>query len=86
MAVRVEFDEKLRQWASGAEGVDVKTTTVHGALIEVAKAYPSFRMFNCDGELRSILRFRKNGQPVAVSEPLTEGDTVQLSASDGSAP
>ncbi len=61
MIIPIEFDERLSHMAGGASGLDVSATSVHRALIQVAKAYPTFRMFNCDGELRSILRIARNG-------------------------
>ena len=79
MTIPIEFDERLSQIAGGATGLEVNATSVHGALIQVAKAYPAFRMFNCDGELRSILRLHRNGEPAQVADPLAEGDTLRLS-------
>ena len=78
MTIPVEFDERLSQIAGGAAGLDVSATSVHGALIQVAKAYPAFRMFNCDGELRSILRVSRNGQPAQVADHLGDGDRLRL--------
>ena len=77
MTVRVDFDERLTEKA-GADGLEVTATSVHGALFAVAKAYPVFHMFNCDGELRGVLKVQRNGQPVAVTEPLAEGDKLRL--------
>jgi len=77
MTVRVDFDERLAEKA-GAPGLDVNATTIHTALFAVAKAYPVFHMFNCDGELRGILKVQRNGQPAHVSETLAEGDHLLL--------
>jgi len=77
MTVRVDFDDRLRE-KSGVAGLDVTATTIHGALFEIAKAYPVFHMFNCDGELRGILKVERNGQPAVVSETLAEGDHLRL--------
>ena len=79
MAIYVEFDEKVSQLAGGAAGTEVNARTIHEALIQVARAYPSLHMFNCDGELRGILRVWRNGQPATVTEALEEGDTLRLS-------
>ena len=79
MTVPVEFDERLTQVAGGASGLEVSASSVHGALVQVAKSFPAFRMFNCDGELRSILRIQRNGLPAAVADPLADGDHLRLS-------
>lgn len=79
MTIPVEFDETVSRWAAGAAGMEVQATSVHAALIQVAKAYPAFHMFNCDGELRGILKLHRNGAPAAVADPLAEGDTLRLS-------
>ena len=78
MAIKVEFTDKLRQWVGEMQDMEVSAQTVHQALFAVARAYPALHMFNCEGELRSILRFEKNGQPAQVTDPLEDGDTVQL--------
>ena len=79
MAVKVEFSDKMREWVGAMEDMEVSAQTVHQALFAVARAYPALHMFNCEGEMRSILRFTKNGQPAKVTDTLAEGDTVQLS-------
>ena len=78
MAIKVEFSDKLRQWVGEMQDMEVSAQTVHQALFAVARAYPALHMFNCEGELRSILRFTRNGQPAKVTDPLQDGDTVQL--------
>ena len=45
MTIPVEFDETVSRWAGGTTGMEVNATSVHGALIQVAKAYPAFHMF-----------------------------------------
>ncbi len=79
MTIPVEFDETVSRWAGGVSGMEVNATSVHGALIQVAKAYPAFHMFNCDGELRGILKLHRSGQPATVADQLVEGDTLRLS-------
>ena len=37
----------------------VDAVSVHGALVQIARTYPSLHMFNCEGELRSILKVQK---------------------------
>ena len=78
MAIKVEFSDKLRQWIGDTQDLEVSAETVHQALFQVARAYPSLHMFNCEGELRSILRFTRNGHPAKVTDALHDGDTVQL--------
>lgn len=79
MAIHVQFDEKIRQRVGAPESMPVTAKTVHQALFQVAAAYPALHMFNCEGEMRSILRVAKNGQPTKVTEPLADGDIVQIS-------
>ena len=79
MTIPIEFDDRLTEMADGTAGLTVSATSVHGALIQVAKAHPKFRMFNCDGELRSILRVHRNGTPAAIGDALAEGDSLRLS-------
>ena len=78
MAIRVEFNGRLRERTGGAEGLDVSAATVGEALIQVARAYPALHMLNCDGEVRSVFRVQKNGQPPPLTEPLADGDTLLL--------
>jgi hypothetical protein len=78
MAIKVEFDEKVSQKIGGAEGMAVDAASVHGALIQVARTYPALHMFNCEGELRSILKVQKNGQPATVRDDLNDGDMLRL--------
>ena len=78
MAVRVEFNEALRQRLGGAAGVTVEAATVHAALIAVATAYPALHLFNCDGDLRGTLKVRRGGELIPVSDPLPEGDQIEL--------
>lgn len=75
----VEFDAKVSQLAGGAPGAEVKTAAlVRDVLYEVAKAFPSLHLFNCEGEIRAIMRVRRNNQPAALTEPLAETDTLRL--------
>lgn len=79
MAITIWFDEKLRERLGGAEGCEVSSAgTVHAALLHVGKAYPALHMFNCDGELRGTLKVRRGGQPIAVTEPVQDGETLEL--------
>ena len=77
MTVRVDFDARLTEKA-GAPGADVSADTVHGALFAVARQFPIFHMFNCDGELRGILKVERNGEPTAVTDVLMAGDQLRL--------
>ena len=78
MAIRVEFNDRLRERTGGAEGLDVSAATVGAALIQVARAFPALHMLNCDGEVRSIFRVQKNGQAVPPAETLADGDILHL--------
>jgi hypothetical protein len=79
MSIPVAFDAKVTEWAGGVSGMDVSAPTVQEALFQVARAYPAFRMFNCDAELRSILKVQHNGAPADFAAPLADGDTLTLS-------
>lgn len=79
MPIQVQFDEKIHQRVGAPEAMEMTAQTVQHALYQVAAAYPGLHMFNCEGQLRSILRFAKNGLPATLTEPLADGDTVQLS-------
>ncbi len=59
--------------------MEVTGRTVHQALFQVARTYPALHMFNCDGELRSILKAVKNGEPATVTDALQDGDILLLS-------
>lgn len=78
VAIKVEFDEKVGRMIGGAGGMTVDAASVHGALIQVARTYPSLHMFNCEGELRSILKVQKNGATATVKDELADGDTLRL--------
>lgn len=79
MAIHVEFDGKVIEWANGANGIDVDGATIQEALYKVSKAYPSFRMFNCDGELRSILKVKRGTEQADLKAVALEGETLTLS-------
>ena len=78
MATRVEFDAKVSQLAGGASEIRVTGQTVGDALIQVARAFPSLHLFNCEGELRRIIRVQRNGQPTTLAEVLQEDDILRL--------
>lgn len=79
MAYPVEFDNTVAQWAGGETGTQASGSTVQEALFQVARSYPSFRLFNCEGELRSIVKVSRNDVPAKLDEPLVDGDTLRLS-------
>jgi molybdopterin converting factor small subunit len=78
MSVKVQFDAALGRLAGGAAEIEVTGQTVRDALFQVARAYPSLHLFNCEGELRGIVRVQRNGQPAALTDALAEGDTLLL--------
>ena len=81
MPITIQFDEKIRQKVGAPETMEVTAETIQYALFQVAAAYPGLHMFNCEGELRSILHFAKNGEPAQLTVSTADGDKVQLSMS-----
>jgi molybdopterin converting factor small subunit len=79
VAHQVDFDNTVSQWAGGTTSTEVAGQTVQEALFQVAKLYPSFRLFNCAGELRSIVKVARNDAPAKLDEALDPGDTIKLS-------
>lgn len=79
MAVNIEFDGRVRELAGGADGLEVTAPTVREALYQVARSYPSLRLFNCEGELRSIIKLQRNGTPTTLADTVQDGDAVRLS-------
>lgn len=79
MAIHVEFDPRVSELTGGAAGIDVSGNTVQEALFQVSKAYPALRMFNCEGELRSILKVARNTAPAPLADPVQDGETLRLS-------
>lgn len=78
MSVKVQFDAALGRLAGGATEIEVTGETVREALFQVARAYPSLHLFNCEGELRGIVRVQRNGQPATLTDALATGDTLLL--------
>lgn len=80
MAILIQLDEKLSRMAGGAAETEVaaQTKTVREALLLAARAFPSLHLFNCEGELRGIVRVRRNDAPADLSEPLADSDTLLL--------
>ena len=83
MPVRVEFDEKLTQWAGGSDNIVVEASSIHAALLAVSRAHPEFQMFTPGGELIGINRVERNGRPAIVKEELVDGDVLRLCAGPG---
>jgi hypothetical protein len=78
MSAHIQFDDTVTRLAAGATGAEVAPGTVHAALLQVARRFPSLHAFNCDGDLRSVLKVTRDGQPVSVRETLADGDTIRL--------
>ncbi len=79
MAIKVQLDEKLSRMAGGATETELAAQkTVREALLLAARAFPSLHLFNCEGELRGIVRVRRNDAPADLSESLEDGDTLLL--------
>lgn len=81
MTIGVHFDAKLSGLAGGASGTHVAAPaqTLRDVLIQVARAFPSLHLFNCEGELRRIIRLERNGQPATLADAVQDGDTLRLS-------
>ncbi|HLV78864.1 MAG TPA: hypothetical protein VKT32_01245 [Chthonomonadaceae bacterium] len=80
MAVTIRLNEKLVQWSGGAPEATVTAATVRQALHQLARQQPALatRLFNCDGELRTIFRFTRQGELLSLDTPLHDGDTLLL--------
>jgi hypothetical protein len=80
MTIRVHFDAALSRMAGGASEAQVTGQTVRDALFQVARAFPALHLFNCEGELRRIVRVLhgSDGRPAALADVLTDGDTLRL--------
>lgn len=81
MSVQVEFDPKVQEKTNGAAGATVSGTTVREALYQVAVSHPSLRLFNCEGEMRSVFHIRQGDAPTTLDAPVSDGDTVTLALS-----
>ena len=85
MAVAIELNPRLAEMVGGAESLSVDAATVKDAVIALARIHRGIgaRVFNCEGELRSVLKIEVNGQPVpadqAGSAAVSHGDTIRLS-------
>ena len=79
MTIRVHFDAALSRMAGGATEVPVTGQTVRDALFQVARAFPALHLFNCEGELRRIVRVQHgDGRAAALADVLADGDTLRL--------
>lgn len=78
MSIQVEFDSKVQEKTGGAAGKDVTASTVREALYQVAAAYPALRLFNCEGEMRSVFHIRQGDTPTTLDSSLNDGDAVLL--------
>lgn len=78
MAITVKFDDKVRERVGGAGELECQGATVREALYQVSKTYPVLHMFNCDGELRGVLKIRCGGEPVEMSDAVEDGGVLEL--------
>ncbi len=78
MTVQVQFDPQVQEKAGGAFGVTATAATVREALYQVARQHPSLRLFNCEGEMRSVFRIRRGNADAALDAPVQEGDSLVL--------
>lgn len=81
MIVRVQFDAAVGSIAGATEAV-VSAETIHEALIAISRAFPPLqgRLMNCEGELRSVFRLKRNNAPAGGNDLLADGDTLLLEA------
>jgi hypothetical protein len=80
MSVQVQFDPQVEAKA-GAPGHSATGQTVREALYQVGAVYPALRLFNCEGEMRSVFHIRQGDDPIALDAPVADGDTVTLALS-----
>ena len=79
-----ELHREVRGLA-GVESVEVDAGTVQDAVIALAKAHRPVgaRIFNCEGELRNVVKVEVNGESTPASAAtrttLKDGDVVRLS-------
>lgn len=78
MPVTIEFDETIGRLAGGATELQVDGKSVQDVLVQVARQYASLRLFNCEGEMRSIVRVTRDGAPVALADAVADGDRLRL--------
>ncbi len=80
MAVRIQFDPSMARLATGLEELEVPPGTIKEALVAVARRFPLLqsRLFNCEGEMRTIVRLRRNGEPADAAGQVSDGDTLLL--------
>jgi len=84
LAITLQLNPKLAELA-GVDSVEVDAATVQDAVIALAKAHRPVgaRIFNCEGELRSVVKVEVNGEATPASAAtrtvLKDGDVVRLS-------
>lgn len=84
MPLTIELNPRLAELAGGVATLQVEAETVKDAVVALAKVQRGIgaRVFNCEGELRSVLKIQVNGQPVpadrASDTAVSDGDTIQL--------
>ncbi len=78
MTIHVQFDPKVQEKAGGSAGQTVAAQTVREALSQVARQYPALRLFNCEGEMRSVFHVRRDDADTALDSPAHDGETLML--------
>ncbi len=80
MAVHIEFDPSMARLAGGLEPMEAEPAAVQQVLTQVARRYPPLqtRLFNCEGEMRNVVKVRLNGQPTQPAALVKDGDTLLL--------
>jgi hypothetical protein len=79
MTIQVLFDTQVQQKVGGSTGQTVTAATAREALYQVARQHPSLRLFNCEGEMRSVYKIFRENAPLALDATMQEGDSVLLS-------
>ncbi len=79
MTIQVQFDPQVQEKAGGASGQTATAATVREALFQVARQHPSLRLFNCEGEMRSVYHVRQGDSVVSLDAPTREGEALTLS-------
>lgn len=80
MAATVRLEAKVAQLAGSADETTVTAANVREALHQLARVYPALgaRLFNCDGDLRSVFRILINGQIATSDTKIQDGDVLLL--------
>jgi hypothetical protein len=68
----------VHQVAGGEPTAQIEARTVREAMFKTSALFPSLRLVNCEGAVRSIIKVYLNGQPADLDDSLTDGDELLL--------